>query len=275
MNQDGLVTHAEPVMGTVVSFALHPGELPGPDLRAALNAACAVLQDADGVFSTWDPGSPLSLLRRGAPRTAPPPVMAEVEAACRQARDASGGWFDPWAMPGGYDPTGLVKGWAVHNALRTLDQAGIPAALVNGGGDLAAFGMPGPGRCWRAGIRHPWRASGLAAVIEVHGAVATSASYERGAHLMDPRTGQPGGQAASATVDRAQPGPGGRAGHRPGGGRGRRAGGDQRAGRLPGVPDPPGRQRVVDPGDGVRQRLSWARRPGMPADGIWLWVEIS
>ena len=25
----------------------------------------------------------------------------------------SGGWFDPWAMPGGVDPTGLVKGWAV------------------------------------------------------------------------------------------------------------------------------------------------------------------
>jgi thiamine biosynthesis lipoprotein len=200
MNQGGLVTHAEPVMGTVVSFALQPGQLPGPDLRAALKAACAVLQDADAVFSTWDPGSPLSLLRGGAPPTAPPPVMAEVEAACQQARELSGGWFDPWAMPGGYDPTGLVKGWAVDRALRTLDQAGVPAALVNGGGDLAAFGMPGPGRCWRAGIRHPWRATGLAAVIEVDGAVATSASYERGAHLVDPRTGQPGCRAASATV---------------------------------------------------------------------------
>ena len=127
-------------------------------------------------------------------------MLAEVQAACQQARDASGGWFDPWAMPGGYDPTGLVKGWAVDKALRMLDQAGVPAALVNGGGDLAAFGMPGPGRCWRAGIRHPWRAAGLAAVLEVYGAVATSASYERGAHLVDPRTGQPGGQAASATV---------------------------------------------------------------------------
>jgi FAD:protein FMN transferase len=202
--QDGLVTHAEPVMGTVVSFALAPGELPGPDLRAAVCAACAVLRDADSVFSTWDPGSPLSRLRRGerpAPRGAPlPPVMAEVLAACEQARDASGGWFDPWAMPGGYDPTGLVKGWAVDKALRTLDQAGVPAALVNGGGDLAAFGMPGPGRCWRAGVRHPWRATGLAAVVEVHGAVATSASYERGAHLVDPHTGQPGCRAASATV---------------------------------------------------------------------------
>jgi FAD:protein FMN transferase len=200
VNRRGLVTHAEPVMGTVVSFALQPGPLPGPDLRAAIKAACAMLQDADAVFSTWDPGSPLSLLRRGTPPTTLPAVMAEVEAACQQAREWSGGWFDPWAMPGGYDPTGLVKGWAVEQALRTLDQAGIPAALVNGGGDLAAFGRPGPGRCWRAGIRHPWRATGLAAVIEVHGAVATSASYERGAHLVDPLTGQPGCRAASATV---------------------------------------------------------------------------
>jgi len=204
MSQDGLITHAEPVMGTVVSFALHPGELPGPAVRAALRAACAVLQDADTVFSTWDPGSPLSRLRRGQPPgptgNGQPADMAEVLAACQQARDLSGGWFDPWAMPGGYDPTGLVKGWAVGNALRTLHQAGIPAALVNGGGDVAAFGMPAPGRCWRAGIRHPWRTAGLAAVVEVHGAVATSASYERGAHLVDPRTGQPGCQAASATV---------------------------------------------------------------------------
>ncbi len=204
MSEDGLVSHAEPVMGTVVSFALRPGDLPGPELRAALHAACTVLCDADAVFSTWNPDSPLSRLRRGQPAspdgTGPPPVMAEVLAACQQARDASGGWFDPWAMPGGYDPTGLVKGWAVGQALRALEQAGVPAALVNGGGDVAAFGRPGPGRCWRAGIRHPWRADGLAAVVEVHGAVATSASYERGAHLVDPRTGQPGCRAASATV---------------------------------------------------------------------------
>ncbi|HEY9242792.1 MAG TPA: FAD:protein FMN transferase [Streptosporangiaceae bacterium] len=203
MKQDDLVTHTEHVMGTVVSFALQAGDLPGAELQAALRAACAVLHDADAVFSTWNPDSPLSQLR-GRPQPTShdgqPPGMAEVQAACRQARAASGGWFDPWAMPGGYDPTGLVKGWAVEAALRVLHQSGVPAALVNGGGDVAAFGMPGPGRCWRAGIRHPWRASGLAAVVEVHGAVATSASYERGAHLVDPRTGQPGCQAASATV---------------------------------------------------------------------------
>ena len=34
----------------------------------------------------------------------------------------------------------------------------------------------------------------------MRGAVATSGTYERGAHLVDPHTGQPGCRAASATV---------------------------------------------------------------------------
>ena len=49
-----------------------------------------------------------------------PPEVAEVLELCRRAREASDGWFDPWAMPGGVDPTGLVKGWAVERALDEL-----------------------------------------------------------------------------------------------------------------------------------------------------------
>ena len=152
-------------------------------------------------------------------------------------------------MPGGYDPTGLVKGWAVDRALRTLDQAGMPAALVNGGGDLAAFGRPGPAECWRAGIRHPWRAD--AAWPRSSRCTARwppQPSYERGAHLVDPRTGQPGGQAASATVTGPSLALADALATAPGRGRGRRPGGDRRAARLPGVPDPAGRQRGVHPG---------------------------
>ena len=200
------VTHAEHVMGTVVSFAVLPaapsrGEPSRPEPAAAIQAACALLHEADAVFSSWDPQTPLSLLRRGDLAEADGPAcLAEVRMACEAAREASGGWFDPWAMPGGYDPTGLVKGWAVDRALAAIREAGLPAALVNGGGDLAAFGRPAAGEPWRAGIRHPWRPGALAGVLEVRGAVATSAAYERGAHLVDPRTGRPGCRAASASV---------------------------------------------------------------------------
>ena len=235
--QAPVTTHAEPVMGTVFSFTAVRGELSPAAVRAALAAACRVLHRCDAVFSTWDAASPVSRFRRGEAALAQmPPEFGEVLRECHTARAASGGWFDPWAMPGGFDPTGLVKGWAVERALGELRAAGLPGALVNGGGDMAAFGSPADGPRWRAGIRHPWRAGALACVIEIGqgpvteerglepaggsgpwgpgarprgkgvppragiAAVATSGPYERGAHLIDPATGRPASRAASATV---------------------------------------------------------------------------
>ncbi|HEY2442441.1 MAG TPA: FAD:protein FMN transferase [Streptosporangiaceae bacterium] len=195
------LAHTEHVMGTTVSFTVLAGDLPVPAARAAVQRACAVLHEADAVFSTWDPRSPVSRLRRGEATLAMMPAdVAEVLALCRLAKAASRGWFDPWALPGGVDPTGLVKGWAVQRAADVLRQAGAAAALVNGGGDLAAFGAPAAGQRWRAGIRHPWRPDALACIVAVRAAVATSGSYERGAHLIDPATGRPAGGVASATV---------------------------------------------------------------------------
>jgi thiamine biosynthesis lipoprotein len=196
-----LITHAETAMGTVFSFTVVPGAALATAVRDAVEPACAVLHWADAVFSTWDRQSPVSRLRRGeATLSAMPGEVAEVLDLCRTAKAASGGWFDPWAMPGGVDPTGLVKGWAVERALAVLREAGLPAALINGGGDLAAYGGPAPGETWRAGVRHPWRPGALAGIIEVRAAVATSGTYERGSHLIDPHTGRPGSRAASATV---------------------------------------------------------------------------
>lgn len=189
-------------MGTVFSFTVSPGGLGPAAARAAVAAACAVLHDADAVLSTWKTDSPVSRLRRGeAALSDMPAQVAEVLALCRDARAASGGWFDPWAMPGGVDPTGLAKGWAVERALDALRRSGAEAALVNGGGDLAAFGSPAPGQPWRVGIQHPWRPGALAGVIEIRAAAATSGTYERGAaHLIDPVSGRPGRRAVSATV---------------------------------------------------------------------------
>ncbi len=196
-----VVRHAETVMGTVVSFAVVPGGLARQAATAAIEAACAALHWADATFSTWDSRSAVSRLRRGAATLDELPAQVTgVLELCEGARKASGGWFDPWAIPGGVDPTGLVKGWALENALAVLREAGTEAAMVNGGGDIAVFGSPAPGQSWRVGIRHPWRRGALAAIIDVTAAIATSGSYERGAHLLNPFTGQLASQAASATV---------------------------------------------------------------------------
>ncbi|MDA8381282.1 MAG: FAD:protein FMN transferase [Actinomycetota bacterium] len=199
------VEHVEHVMGTAVVFTVA-----GPDpaeAGAALGEACRLLHRADEVFSTWKPQSPMSRLRAGAVRldeidAADAADIAVVLRLCRQACTATDGWFDPWSLPGGVDPTGLVKGWAIERSLAVFETRGL-SAVINGGGDIAWCGDPAAGH-WRFGVRHPWRADALACVVVAAGtnrAIATSAAYERGAHFVDPFSGErTHGALASATV---------------------------------------------------------------------------
>jgi thiamine biosynthesis lipoprotein len=188
--------HVERVMGTAVSFDVRGGT---PE---ALADACAVLHMADAVFSTWEPDSPMTRVRRGELSVGDVPrEIAEVLALCAEAKRMSGGWFDPWGMPGGVDPTGLVKGWAAQRAADVLRAAGAEAAMVNAAGDIVTFGEPEPGRAWQLGIRDPREPGRIGWVVVVRdGAVATSAAYERGDHVLDPHTGAPARAALSATV---------------------------------------------------------------------------
>jgi thiamine biosynthesis lipoprotein len=208
---DDLVRRAEPVMGTVVSMHVRPGPQPLNEVYLAIAEARARLHRADAVFSTWKEHSPLSRIRRGELQIEQaPPEVAEVLARAAEAKTRSGGWFDPWAAPGGVDPTGLVKGWAAARALAALRDCGAAAAMVNAGGDVALWGPRQPdhtgpghtghGRPWRIGIQNPFDRASLAAVVEAGSAVATSGCYERGRHVFDPFTGTPVSAVASATV---------------------------------------------------------------------------
>jgi thiamine biosynthesis lipoprotein len=194
--------HLEDVMGTVVVIDVYAAA-GGPDdeLRRQLADAVAILHRADEAFSTYRPGSLVSRLRRGEITAAQAPAeLAEVLDRCAVARDLSGGWFDPWAVPGGFDPSGYVKGWAAQRALAAFTAAGLYGVLVNAAGDIASTGGPAGGRPFRVGITDPHSPRQLAEVIELTGAIATSGTYERGSHLIDPRTGQPAARAASASV---------------------------------------------------------------------------
>jgi len=195
-----IVHHEEEVMGTVVTIDLF-GDPSVEGVARLVGEACDVLRDADDVFSTWRPDSPISRLRRGELTVeAAPAAVGEVLRRCADARTRSSGWFDPWAMPGGVDPTGYVKGWAAQEALSRLDAPGVRGTIVNAAGDIATRGRPAPGAPFRVGIVDPSGPSRLACVVELDGAIATSGTYERGAHLVDPRSGEPAAAAASASV---------------------------------------------------------------------------
>ena len=201
----GLVQHHETVMGTVVTIDVYakPGTAHAQrtEVREQLAAAVAILHRADEVFSTWRADSPVSRMRRAELAASEAPAdVAEVMAACAAAREASGGWFDPWAMPGGFDPTGYVKGWAAQRAVEVFAADWIAGAIVNAAGDIASRGRQPTGQPFRIGIADPAAPRQLAEIVELTGAIATSGSYERGGHLLDSRSGRPAARAASATV---------------------------------------------------------------------------
>lgn len=189
-------------MGTVVTIDVYAEDgMQPPQLWPHLERARAELQLADQIFSLWRDDTPMSRLRRGELSLHDaPPEMTDVFEACLVARSLSGGWFDPWAMPGGVDPTGYVKGWAAQRALEAIVASGVTGVVVNAAGDVTTRGHPSPGSAFRIGIQSPALQGTLACVVEVSGAIATSGAYEQGPHLIDPRSGLSSCAVASASV---------------------------------------------------------------------------
>jgi thiamine biosynthesis lipoprotein len=184
-------------MGTVVSLDVRDAELP----EAALDAAIAWFHDVDARFSTFRDDSEVSRLARGELRESEcSRDLREVLGLCTEVERRSGGCFDIH-LRGRLDPSGLVKGWSVERAAEMLVRSGARNFLIGAGGDMVARGQPAPGRRWRVGVRHPQVADQMAAVLEASDlAVATSGSYERGAHILDPRTGRAAEAVLSMTV---------------------------------------------------------------------------
>ena len=171
------------------------------EISGQLAEAVATLHRADEIFNTWKPDSPVSRLRRGElSRAQAPAEVAEVLDRCAEARDLSGGWFDPWAVPGGFDPSGYVKGWAAQNALAAFRADGICGVLVNAAGDIASSGCSGDGTPFRIGIADPLAPLRLAEIVELTGAIATSGNLRAGRAPHRPALGRPTARAASASV---------------------------------------------------------------------------
>ena len=168
---------------------------------AALEEAFADLGRMDALFSTYRRDSDVSRIDRGElrPEDAEPEVRAVLD-LCERYRRATGGWFSAW-IGGRLDPSGLVKSWAMDRACAILERHGARNYLLNAGGDVVARGHREDGEPWRVGIRHPvQRDRVVRVVLATDVAVATSGTYEKGTHVLDPHTGRAATGVVSVTV---------------------------------------------------------------------------
>lgn len=178
--------------------------------RAAIDSAIVDVKkfvvDVDNAFSTYKENSFVSRLRRGEIEIGQcPQDVQEVWDACQNAKYLSDGAFDPWAVAGGFDPSGYVKGWAADKVAQILLRAGCVHIQVNAAGDLTLRGgnllESGEVEPWKIGVVNPDNKQEVLRIFEIYdGAIATSGTYERGAHITDPCTGVIAIGAKSATV---------------------------------------------------------------------------
>ncbi len=195
--------HVEHVMGMAVSIDVRDTGVSA----GAISELVDWLHHVDRTFSTYDEHSPITALGRGdVTSDEVDEEIREVLRRCESFRRATAGAFDVFRIPAPngttLDPSGYVKGWAVERGAEILERHGATNFCINAGGDIAVRGQRTSTEPWRIGIRHPEIDQAIAAVVLGRGrlAVATSATYERGAHIIDPLTGEACTDLASATV---------------------------------------------------------------------------
>ena len=95
----------------------------------------------DQIFSTYINTSEVSKLRRGEIEISQcHNHLKEIYKLAQNAKNLTEGAFDPWKVPGGFDPSGYIKGWAADRAIEILKQHGATSAQVNAAGDISVAG---------------------------------------------------------------------------------------------------------------------------------------
>jgi FAD:protein FMN transferase len=180
----------EQIMGMPISVLARGDRAQSPEADRAVAAVFRELTDVDAAFSLYKPDSQLSRLGRGEIGWDDcDQDVRDVADCCARATELTGGLFDATRPDGTWDPSGLVKGWAAERAARHLAAVSVDWCL-NAGGDVlvaSASGQP-----FTVGVQDPRDVRRVAAAVPCSaGAVATSGTAARGAHLYDPRDGSP------------------------------------------------------------------------------------
>jgi len=202
MNEIVRTTAEIDVWGTILFIEVASTKVGLDELNAGLAEVTEYVKVIDQEFSTYKPDSQVSKIRRGELKIEDASdQMQEVWRLCEVARDLTDGSFDPWVVKGGYDPSGYVKGWAADKCVAILKAHGAENIQVNAAGDLSLAGGFENGKPWSIGVRSPENRFEVVKVFEIFdGAIATSGTYEIGAHIKDPHTGLIAIGARSATV---------------------------------------------------------------------------
>jgi FAD:protein FMN transferase len=150
----------------------------------------AYFTSIDQTFSTYKPSSEISRINnREITIEQASQDMRTIFALAERTRQETNGYFDI-ARDGVYDPSGVVKGWAIYQATQIMRLGGCRNFYIDAGGDIQLVGKNSQSQPWRVGIRNPFNMHQIVKVLAVSNCgVATSGTSIRGQHIYNPKTG--------------------------------------------------------------------------------------
>jgi thiamine biosynthesis lipoprotein len=168
-------------------------------LVANLLFAVGVAERSDGAF---DPSVGDAMVARGIARSCRSGALVAQLAPAGDAPSFRDVMLAPETRtvaqrrPLSLDLGGVAKGMAIDLAAQALGS--YASFSIDAGGDVYLGGCKAGGGPWTAGIRHPYQPDTMIATVPVSNmAACTSATYERGEHLVDPR----GARARQSSAD--------------------------------------------------------------------------
>ena len=190
------------VMGMPVTVEIAERAALQADMERAIRAAFDHFTAIDERFSTFKASSEITAINEGRlAESAWSGEMKEVFRLAEKTKKLTGGYFDIKRPDGKYDPSGLVKGWAIWNAAALIRKHGHENFYVDAGGDIQTHGTNADGKKWAVGIKNPWHENENVKVVHLGGeGIATSGTYIRGDHIYNPKDGKPVNEIASMTV---------------------------------------------------------------------------
>lgn len=142
----------------------------------------------DAKFSTYKTESEISKINKK--EITEEEYSADMKTVLRlseETKKITNGYFDIQSADGSYDPSGLVKGWAIYGAARILKDKKFQNFYIEAGGDIEASGRNNQNESWRVGIRNPFNGKEIVKTVCLNNkGMATSGTYIRGQHIYNP-----------------------------------------------------------------------------------------
>ncbi|HZE87873.1 MAG TPA: FAD:protein FMN transferase [Methylomirabilota bacterium] len=141
----------------------------------------------DKQFSPYKKESEVSRMNNGTiTASAMSTAMKEVLELAEQTQQETNGFFDVYHK-GRFDPSGIVKGWAINNAASMLKEKDMKHFFIDAGGDIHISGANADGKPWRVGIRNPFNRFENVKILSLQEkGIATSGTAIRGQHIYNP-----------------------------------------------------------------------------------------